>query len=462
MKRSLFVCLALFLAVGSLPAVAGTVYVPVLGTSGSSNDVYVTRVWLTNEGDSPVTVQTYFIPAFTDGTADRGDTTQVRVAPGQTTVIMSGDGDLGMLEVTAGEMVAINAEVRNIGQTPQDEIRTDVPVISSSNMAGAGDTLTLQGLRRTDGAITSNVMLVNLGHDQTQCSAEVFRAGGKQIASTALVTIKALSFVLVPDALQVLGESEIADANAQITCDQPFYAFSAAYQSETGNVVAIEPSATGASSLSPPGKAGGSPPPPAGAVVFEKSGTFHIPTKSNPTQIFNIDTGTNRSFSQIVIDMDFYNGGWYAKDPGGNHSLFWLQRGAYHGPSAWPVWASNIVGFVNAFGPNKNKVKVTHNLDLPKPQRKDYASSARLDPGNTYHLHYVYDAAGGDVTLVISKGSALVMRQVSPATTGRINTDESGTFMIYFGHEDVYGLGLGSERPTYGWRYQNLEVQFIP
>ncbi len=462
--------LALFALLGTLPAWAGTVYVPVLNQDGVSNVQYVTRVWLTNEATSAQTVKSLLLPLNSDGTVGRDNPdnvpTTTTVRPGST-VVLQLDGPSGLLEIStnspSADQLAVNAEVRNPDQAASVQTHDTVPVLTSKNLTDAGNGLTLQGLRRTDGGVFTNVILVNLGHDAAQCTVKVFRAGGQQIASTALVSLKALSAVQFADALQLLGEGSIQDVYAQVYCDQPFYGFLTKHSRETNEVLINAPSVTADSTLTVPGTDEPAPPSTPGAIVFSQSGTFHIPTPADPSKIYNIAVPDGSSFSNVIVDFDFYQGGWFDKDPSGLHSLFWLHRGAYGGPGDWPKWPGNITAFANVLGPSKNDIKMVSNMNLPRNADKSKGDAYyALQPGQTYHVHFEYDTTKGKATLTISQNGNAVTSLSMPTTVKRLYADSDDAWMIYFGHENQFGTGNGAERPTYGWKYQNLRVEFIP
>lgn len=464
MKRTLLVCLALALALGALPtpSFAGTVYIPVLSDNGVDDAEYLTRIWITNESGQAQMVETLLLPMNTDGTKGRDEnqkaTETTRVAAGQTVVLeVSGSG---MLELSSdGEIadrLAVNAEVRNTDHKSGNETHTTVPILNSRNAAEAGDTLILQGLRRTEAGVFSNLLLTNLGHEESQCTVQVFRPNGQQIAGTALLTLKALSQVQFPDALNLLGQSQIQDVNVRLTCDEPFYAYLSLYEWETGEVVFVRPSATVDSSLARPGDETPSVP---GAVLFTRNGVFHTPAPHEPSAIFNIPVPPDSEFTNVIVDFDFFHGGWFAKDPAGLHSLVWLHRGA----CCWPKWAENITTFANAFGPGKNQVKMISNMGLPASAGKSKGDvNFALQPGQTYHAHFEYDTLRGKAWLQISQNGTEVMYVDMPTTVNRLRPDGSAAWMIYFGHENVFGQGIGAERPSYGWRYSNLRVEFLP
>jgi len=455
MKRAAYVCLALAVALAASPAFAGTVYVPILAENGLDGTDYVTRIWLTNEGNGPQTVETLFLPNLTDGTKDRESGNKVEkttVRAGDTVVIEVKKG-AGLLEITTGGndpgALAISAELRNSKQSGTKETHSVVPVMSSANVGAAGETLTLQGLRRTEGGVYTNLVLVNLGHDGAQCSVKALKASGQQLASTALLSLVPLSQVQYSDALRLLGELQIKDVHAQIQCDQPFFAYLGLYENKGGEVLLIEPSATGDSGLARPGDDAPSVP---GALVFSKSGTFHTPTPGNSTAVFNIPVPKNHTYSKVVVDVEIYNGGWSSK-PAGFHNLLWLHRGA----CCWPKWPDNVFGLVEARGPGLNRVAVKTNVNLGAHDQLNFFRVVPLLEGNTYQFHYEYDGAGRAIRFVISQGGQVVGQGSNSSTANSVQTDGSGFFMIYFGHEPSE-----FDEPTYGWKYQNLRVEFFP
>lgn len=464
MTGKIAVCLALALALASLPSFAGTVYVPILSDNGVNGTDYVTRIWLTNRGNGPLTVETLFLANNTDGTKDRGDDGKAAdktVVRAGTTVVLEVDQGPGLLEiVTPGDgagALAISAEIRNSKQDSAKETHSIAPVLSSDNVGAAGDVLTLQGLRRTEGGVYTNLLLVNLAHSESQCTVKTFKTNGQQIAGTALLTLKPLTQVQFADALNVLGETQIRDVHAQIQCDQPFFAYLTSYERTGGEVLVVGPSAAGDSSLAAPGT--DEPPSVPGAILFTRSGIFHTPTPANPSAIFNIPVPGDRTYSNVVVDFDFFHAGWFGADPAGLHSLVWLHRGA----CCWPEWAGNITVFANAHGPGKNQVKMISNMDLPRFADKSKGErGAALQPGQTYHAHFEYDTSKGVAFLEISQGGSQVVFITMPTTVNRLVPDPSQAWMIYFGHQNELNSGNGAERPSYGWKFQNLRVEFLP
>jgi hypothetical protein len=453
-------CWILVLLFATAPGFAGTLYLPIVAPEEPSEGSYKVRVWFTNNGDHQVDVRLLFLPGMGDGTKNRSGAEVKAIGPGATLVLFE-VAEPGLLEIEAPPEVAVNAELRHTTLPGPKEVFGASPVVWSENVADPGETLVVQGLRRNAAGVATHLGLMNLGHKAASCYAGLFRTDGGELASASALPLPALANVLLEDVLVLVETGPIGDVHARISCDRPFYAYAALQERTTGEIVFVEPSPTGTSTLKPPGQQEPEEPP-SGSFVFKRSGTFHVPSPQRPTDVFTIQAPKNRVFRKVVLDMDFTQGGWYAKEPDKNHSLFWLHRGG----CCWPAWKQNILGFVNAFGPKKNNVKVTHNMDYVGKTQYDtsvyFTKGFALQPGKSYHLRYEYDAGGGQIRLTLTQGGGAVLQMTSKTTTSRIHSGASGQFMAYFGHEDASGTGHGPERPTYNWKYSNLRVEFIP
>ena len=84
----------------------------------------------------------------------------------------------------------------------------------------------------------------------------------------------------------------------------------------------------------------------------------HLPhaSKQKPTAVFDIDVPANTPFRSVAIDVDVYHGGWFPRAPQNLHSILWLHRGRW----LHSRWKGNIFGFLNAFGPSSNQVKLVY------------------------------------------------------------------------------------------------------
>ena len=466
MKKLAALGFAIALLSAAAPVVAGTLYLPVVNLGQPEDGAFKTRVWITNNGSSPAKVKLLYMPGFGDGTTGRGTPETRTVAPGATLVLFESAGP-GLLEIQAPDAVAVAAELRNTLLPGPQEVFGAVPAVGSDNLRAAGEVLVLQGLRRSKAGVRSHLGLLNLGHKTAACSVSLHSVVGDELVGATGLPLAPLSHVLFEDVLELAEVEQIGDVHARISCDRPYSAYAAVQEAPTGEIVFLRPSVTGASKLVPPTEAEEPPPPPpppAGkSYVFTRSGNFHTPTKNAPSKYFNIPAPKNKQFRKVILEMDITPGAWNGKNPAGNHSLFWLHRGA----CCWPQWRENIVGFVNAFGPNKSFVRATHNVDYKGKTKYDTTQVINrrfsLAPGKTYRVRYVYDAAGGTIRLTLSRQGKVALDMSGKATATRIRSGGTGMFMAHFGHAPHRAgcNNCGPEVPTYGWKYANLRVEFI-
>ena len=464
MPSQYFVRLFAALLLLAVPASAGTLYVPIVDPDGPASAEYQTRIWLTNLGSSQATVSTVRIRGVGDGTKNRDAPFAHRIAAGATKVLAP-SGSYGLLELRTPLTVAVDAEMHQGPQGSHTDVRGTVPVIGSHNSTPGGQDLYLQGVRRAENGSRTLLGLVNLGHQSTRCTVELTGAGGGRLGIAEDLPVPALSNVTVEDVLELVGVTQLADANARVSCNRRFFAYLVITSKATGETVFVEPAATGGSSnLKPPADpASNTPPPPpqnegGQAIVYTRNGLIHVPSRSHPTWTHDIQTPPHTDFGKVVVSMEFTPGNWHALDPGKSHSLFWLNRGG-----KWPKWPQNAIGFANAHGPGSNKVRAVSNLGKPKRPYSTVLKSIALQKGVKYRLYYEYDAKGGKILMKLFRGSQQLFQTTTKAAVRKIRSDGSGKFMLYFGHEHhVAGSGTGSERPTYGWQYANARVEFHP
>jgi hypothetical protein len=447
---------ALFLL--AVPASAGTLYIPVLGPDTPEDASFQTRVWLTNGGSEAATVTAVRMRGVVDGTRERGKETRYRIAPGATRVLTTGAIE-GLLEIRAPERVAVAAELRNLSLPGPGEVFGAVPVISSDTLAEGGAELLLQGIRRSTQGVATHLGLVNLGAVEAVCDLEVRGAGGGVLGQAEGVRLPPLSHARVPDVLEMAGVDQAGDAHAVVSCSERFYAYLASVEAATGETAFMTPSATGASTLKPPGASGSQ----AGgkSYAFVRSGLVHSPSRKRPTWTHNLRVPPNTDFSRVELEMDVTPGDWYRAEPEKMHNLFWIHRGG----CCWPRYNANIIGYANAFGPGRggNRVKVTHNLGRHRRPFPRIQEGFQLRKGTTYRLRYVYDASRGEISLKLFSRGELRFESTDRATVDSIRSDGSGEFMLYLGHTPhAKGSGSGPERPTYGWKYSNLRVELFP
>jgi hypothetical protein len=454
MRQPLAACLALSLLGGAGAAFAGTVYIPVPDPVGSTGSSHVMQIWITNSGTAQGPYTATFLAAESDGTKRSTKATDTPVAAGRTTLLggVGVHGQVGLLEIDSSAQTSI--EARLVNTSPAGQVSYSmVPVISSDNLFAAGGTAIVQGLGRDDArGDLSSLGIVNLAKQAAQCEVKIFRADGSQIASTVSLAFKPLSLRYFGDAFGLLGQQSLADARFQITCNQAFYAYATVFFKSTSQLVFVDPSATGASTLTIPGGGGTQPPPPsAGAVVYSVPGLFHTATSQKPKEQREIVLERDLSLKRLVLDMDFVPSAWNLAKIPGNHAVFWLYREKFR---------SNTIGNVNAFGPDKFTLKAAQNINLPPGATTQKEAGVSWLLGQRYHLHYTYDAEHGTVTVDLSIGGTVIKTlQFDTTAPNRVLTVPAHGLTVEFGH---YADQEGPEVASLGWKYYDLRIEMVP
>ena len=438
------------LVLATAPAWGGTVYIPMEQRAGIDGQTFQTAIWISNSGAKARRFSTFEIGLEADGTDRPEDWLEnlvyTGVGPTSTRVLTIGDSQPnGLLEVSGAPQLVYKARITDADGA--GGIGAEVPVISSDNALAAGDTGSLQNWAKTP-ARTTHFTVVNLGREQSECVVEVFNPQGGQIGATATVIMDPLSMRRFPDVLGILGEGDISEVYAKTTCDQRFYVFSLTFNSVNGEVISSFPSQGTDSNFQPPGVEPPPPPCPAGGLCFVQDGLFHQPTAGNLVRRLEFPMTPGQVFSKISITLDVFHGGWFGPKQDGIHNFFWLARNRYR---------SNTFGYFNARGPGRDIVSNLTNVDLPAGVTSRPSVSVALIPGTQYRVEYTYDTGTFQVIATLrDESGAIVAQVVDIPTTNQIRTEGEG-FIMDFGLTNVE-----NDSPTIGWRYSNLNLQFIP
>lgn len=442
MRKSLAALTTLLIVGSAAPLFAGTVYVPYAINRTIRGHQFTTEIRVHNDDGESHRLTYLFIPVGKNGVNFDRTTEPVEVVvPGHVTTMLElvPDGERGMIEIAADPEISVTA--RLIGSRDGGTTKTfgvEIPAVTSASAISPGRTAVLQGVNRTDRAV-SDFYIATLSIERTQCAVEVRKRGGGEVIEQVL-SLAPLSLTPYFDVLGLLGIDNASDMSLAVTCDRLARPFAVTHDLETAEVLFIPPSANGSSSLDP-FPTSDCPP----GALLSKPGVFHVPAPGNLTARFDINFPGTQSFSKVTLDMEFTHGGWDPRS-GDNHSVFWLNRN--------DKWRSNLVGYFNLFGPNKNFGKLITNLNLPGGVVRSVQQNADFQEGETYVVHYEYDAAGRIVELVMSvKGGQELFRLRDTPT---VNSVSAENFYVVFGHTPT---GHGPEVPTIGWAYANLCIQ---
>jgi hypothetical protein len=447
MKRMLLGGLLLLAA--ALPAAAGNLYIPLLDRDGVGSSHQRTEVWVANPASQPHSFKPTFLPTGASGTPLSGTGTGTMVLNGHTSKLigLTTPGQFGLLEIAADTDIQVEARLANsVGAGASTY--TQVPVITSANTVAAGATANLLGLSRSSSGVYTDLGVVNLSTQATTtCSVSLFRADGSQIAGTATITVEALSMRHFGDALGLLGETDVVDARAQVTCDQTFYPYAAMFNPATGILLFATPTGSGASTLG----AGGTPPP-GNSVIFTLDGVFLIPSVGHEIRQLVVPVPQALSLRSMTIDWDVTPAAFTPGHESGNHSLIWVFRGKNR---------SNTIANLNTFGPPVSTVKNASNVDLAPPAVTVQQTSLAFQQGTLYHIHYVYDAEHATIATTFTTGgvTAATMSQNATAKNNILTIPAIG-FNVQFGN--TAAQAPSGEYPTYGWQYANLRIEMVP
>jgi hypothetical protein len=443
LAKTALLFLAVVMLLQAAPARAGNVYVPVLDRVGSAGSQHKTEIWVANSGAEERRYALTFLAAGSDGTQRPGESPRAGVLGGRTSrlINLTSAGAFGMAELEAAPQLFIDARLVS---TPASGAAssTPVPVISSENALAANTAVNLVGLVRSSAGVLTDLDLVNLAEVNAQCSVVFTRADGTQIAATAVVTLPPLSLRHFADALGVLGESQLSDARAAVTCDQQFYAFATLFDPTAAHVSFVLPAASGASTL------GGTDPLPGNPIVFTAPGLLHKAARGNEGRVLKIPVSTNLSLSRMVVEWEVVPGPWNPANTAGHHLLGWLHRGKY---------SKHTILNVNALGPNRGIVRNNQNIDFDGVTNA--AKNLLLVKGVRYKIRVVYDAPNGITTIEVLTGgqSLTTLQHAATAAGGVLTVPSTGLFML-FGHLVAHG----PEMPSYGWEYHNLRLEMYP
>ncbi|HEX9734576.1 MAG TPA: hypothetical protein VGG06_21605 [Thermoanaerobaculia bacterium] len=444
MRKSLVALTTLLILGSAAPLWGGTVYVPYAVNRTVRGHMFTTEIRVHNDDNEAHTLTYLFIPVGKNGVNFDRSTEPVEViVPGHVTIPLVDlvpDGERGMVEINADPEIAVTARLigsRDGGATKN--VGVEIPAVTSSSTIPPGKAAIIQGLNRTAGRAVTDLYIATLSIERTQCAVEVRKRGGAEVIEQVL-SLAPLSLTPFYDVLGLLAIDNASDMSVAITCDRIARPFAVTHDLETAELLFIPPSATGSSSLNPFPTSSC----PTGAL-FSRPGVFHVPTPGNPSARYDINLPGRQTFSKITLDMEFTHGGWNRRSSD-NHSVFWLNRD--------DVWRSNLVGYFNLFGPNRNFGKLISNLNLPAAVVRSVQQNASFQEGETYVVHYDYDTRSRVVELVMSvKGGQEMIRLQDTPTVSSLAADH---FYVVFGHVET---GHGPEVTTFGWAYSDLCIQ---
>lgn len=315
------------------------------------------------------------------------------------------------------------------------------------NLSQARDIAALGGLERENGYRTLVVGAAVPGVKSARCSARLVDAG-LNLVEEARFAVEAGSSGQVDFASRV--GTRVA-MGAQVSCDQPFYAYGAAASDGEKKV-------TWAEGVGPNGPCDYTietieleP----GFFLAGKNGVIHNAARGNEKGIVCIHVPRNLAADKLVLEWEVLPGPWNKRQISGNHGLMFLHRGRFR---------SNTVSNVNAFGPGKAFVKMAQNIEMAKLKNTNKKMGYLLQQNVRYRFRYTFDSAAKKITLELFEAGVLIRstEMDTPPKTGKFlsitkaGLTPKGALFAEFGHN------RGQHPPEMdspGWLYGNLRLE---
>jgi len=434
MKKSVLFGVVALLA-SLVPAFAGEVYVPFVSNQTINGTLYQTKVWVTNPGTVARTVGVRFIEQGIDGTKSAGKATNVGVAPGATVVLtnLAPAGKSGMLELNGASQLVVEARVQALSPGGDVLSSADVPAAAVANAIAAKATAYLQGIERTARGTISDFGVLNLSRSSAQCSIKTLRADARQIGSTAIITLLPLSVRTFADVLSILGQGFLTDVHIEVSCDQQFYPYALVYKVGGPETGFVAPSNSLDGDLVPAGGGGTT-----GDFVFTKAGTFLHAVPGNSAVEYPLPLPSGVKYSQAIIELDLFVGKFPDGLFAGVFAMRRQDRTLYYG--------------MIIRGDRQKTI-----LDMGLTDDVVTGGNGTWDENTNYHLKFLYDTAGRNLTLTVTKAGTVVQN----LSSGHINhfdlSNNGKAVTLDFGQD---GIADGAYFPPIGWSFSNLQVTF--
>lgn len=301
-----------------------------------------------------------------------------------------------------------------------------------------GRTLILEGLA-SGGTRTTGLALANLADAAAKCSVSLMDADGKALGEVS-VTVAPRSDRYLGDVFKGLS---VAEARAEVSCDQSFYAFAVIPDRETGGVAVVDPI-----SLLP---AEAVTPCPAGSRVacFDAEGIVHEPTPAVPVKRVAFPLPAN-TYGRIKMSLDVTVGPFYKPDPDAKHLIYWF------------VLNKNIdmIGMLYFRGPDAYTALSRYGIGLTHPKKLKLVKPFKAVPGRTYRCENDLDMAKGTITITVTdtaSGEKVVLS--GRANVRQLTTKANDKLIVDMAFPEGK---TPDEVPSYNWTYRDVHVEAYP
>lgn len=442
MKRGITAFWAMTMLAAIPPVFAGTVFVPVAIDQEVMGNHFRTEIRAYNDSGGARRFSYSFVELGDIGTENASEPVEVMVGPRRTERFddLVPPDTTGFLEISAEDDLYFTARLIGTSADGKDSTGVELRVVTARDATSPGVTSVVPGLMRSDTRVADYFMF-NLSTSWVNCAIDVFRRGGNRLYQQTW-SFPPYSLISFPDALRLLGVTEGVDFSIAATCDELSYPFAMLHDLGTAQLLYVSPAGSGLAGFQSTDPQACS----AGATCVERSGNFFTPTRNEPVRriTMNVPEGI---YSRIHLRMDVLHGGWL-NPSSGLHNIFWL---ALNGNK-------DMVGYVNLLGPGRNRILMRHGFGLVQEQKPKLEKPFQATPGETYTFDYVYDTALGTIELQIFNRGEVVASISAAPNVNRIDIGPNDKFLL-----DISFTGSNPNEPaTYGWRYQNLFIEYAP
>jgi translation initiation factor IF-1 len=423
-------------------AQAGAAYVPLPGVGTVGPVTYETQITITNTAGQQRTVNYLQLASEADGTSRRGlNPTPLQIAGGRTSVLRPSSNTRGLLELNGPGGFQYSA--RLVGTGNAAGLGVELPVITSNSIGSPDGELVLQGLRSA-GSRTTDLVLVNLGHNAASCTVNVVRADGTLAFPAATLSLLPLSHRFFPNIFGAFPEG-VADARAEVTCTNSFFAYAQMTDSATGEFAIVTPSGASDSNLTVPGEVTGLSCT-AGTVCYTFPGLVHHSTNSNPDHTIVL-TPPLAAYSSVKVRLDVTIGPWNQPTRAAHGILYFIRN-------------RNKDMYANIFlrGPGGDNVTLRHGFEQAHGDKAKIEKGFKAQPGETYTFEYEFNPVQKRIFLTISQDGQVVASLSGQPNVRRVHIEQGDKVIIGLSNPGITPV----EPASIGWRYQNLKVEFIP
>jgi translation initiation factor IF-1 len=422
---------------------AGTAYIPLPGITTVGPITYKTQIDITNTARESLAVDSLQLAPGVDGTLREGrSATRLSIVPRKTFVYRPDPRSRGLLELEGAAGLRYSA--RLIGT---DGRRVELPVITSSNLGAADDTLVVQGLDGSASKVT-DVVLVNLGETAASCSASVLRADGTYAIEPVAISVPPLSHLVFANIFKGFPRG-IVDARSEVSCSNAFYAYAQTADAATGQLTIAGPSAASDSPLaidkaiSSPSTSNCS----VGSLVCAMPNEVHTSSKALPNRTLLMSPPAG-NYNGLTGHVEVKITGWNPVNNRGAHGVLYI------------VINKNKSLLANVFlrGPYKNSVTVRHGVCAGSCTKAKVEQGIEVQMNAMYAFDYVYNVAARSITMRMTQNGRLVAEIKSKPNVSRIQIKPGDQIVIGLSNPSVSSF---EEPASVGWNYSNLRVELF-